>query len=78
MFRHRQRICPHHRHHRHHHHRRRHHRASSLCATTGMIQTQALRILSNGTFSASNGWFDRIRLTIRRITTSHGRSWTVI
>ena len=54
MFRHRQRICPHHR-----HHFRRHHRASSLCATTGMIQTQALRILSNGTFPASNGWFDR-------------------
>ena len=43
---------------------------SGLCVTTGMIQAQALRILQNGTFSASNGWFDNIRLTIRRITTS--------
>ncbi len=45
-----------------------------LCVTTGIIQANALRILPNETFSASNGWFDRFmkrkRLTIRRITTS--------
>ncbi len=49
-------------------------RASGLCTATGMIQAQTLRILPNGTFSASNGWFDRFvkrkRLTIRIITTN--------
>jgi hypothetical protein len=49
--------------------------ASSLYVTTGMIRTEVLRILKNGNFSASNGyWLDRFmkrkRLTIRRITTS--------
>jgi hypothetical protein len=33
-------------------------RASGLCVKTGMIQAH-LRILPNGTFSASNGLFDR-------------------
>ncbi len=49
-------------------------RTSVLCVTLLMIQTQALRILPNGTFSASNGWFDtfmkHMRLTIRGITAS--------
>ena len=54
-------------------------RAAGLCVSTGlcvsgMIRAEALRILPNGTFSASNGWLDRFmkrkRLTIRRITTS--------
>jgi hypothetical protein len=44
------------------------------CVSTGMIWTEALRILPNGTFSASNGWLERSmkrkRLKIRRITTS--------
>ena len=42
--------------------------------TTGMIQAQALKILPNGIFSVSIGWFDRFlkrqRLTVHRITTS--------
>jgi len=49
-------------------------RASGLCVTAGMIRAEALRLLPNGNFSASNGWLDRFmkrkRLTIRRITTS--------
>jgi hypothetical protein len=49
-------------------------RSLGLCVTTGMIRTQALRILNDINFSASNGWLSRFmkrkRLTIRRITTS--------
>jgi hypothetical protein len=49
-------------------------RASGLCVTAGMIRVEAVRLLPNGNFSASNGWLDRFmkrkRLTIRRITTS--------
>jgi hypothetical protein len=49
-------------------------RASNLCVTTGMIRAEALRILANGKFSASNGWLDRFMkrncVTIHRITTS--------
>jgi hypothetical protein len=49
-------------------------RASGLCVTAGMIRVEAVRLLPNGNFSASNGWLDRFmkrkRLTNRRITTS--------
>ena len=46
-------------------------RASGLCVTTGMYRAEALRLLPNGNFSASNGWLDRFmkrkRLTVRKI-----------
>jgi hypothetical protein len=48
-------------------------RVLGLFVTTGMIQTEALRIFVNGNCLSSNGWLDRFmkrKRLFRRITTS--------
>ena len=49
-------------------------RAAGICVTGGMIRAEALQIMADTNFSASNGWptrfLPRKRLVVRRVTTS--------
>ena len=49
-------------------------RAAGICVTGGMIRAEALQIMADTNFSASNGWLTRFlrrkRLVVRRVTTS--------
>ena len=49
-------------------------RAAGRCVTGGMIRAEALRLLPNTNFQASNGWLTRFlrrkHISFRRITTS--------